>query len=99
MTTTNSLGHVVERFLLGFAGSTLVVAPPALSWYDVSVYQPSEVQVASFGFGVVLVVVWALSIYACTRETEPHLWGPVLKGAGLPAVLVAIGQVGQIVIK
>jgi hypothetical protein len=100
MTSTNSRWHILERAGLGFLGSTLVSAPAALNWFfSFTVHQLPQLVAAQISFGIVLIIGWVLGFYFTAREPEPHLYGCLVKAAGLPGLILAIGHGLQIAVQ
>ncbi len=96
MLSTNSKAHIAIRSGLGFCGATIVVLPPLLNWMDAT--DPlNATKWVVWGYGVTLMITWVLSICITAWEPERHWWPCFLKSVGLPAVLISLGSLSQVV--
>ena len=91
------MGSILDRVLLGIAGSSMVSVPPILNWWHANVSQVQEVQLTQFGAFAILVIGWFLGFYFTVREPETHLLGYFMKSAGLPGSVIAFGHGLQLV--
>ena len=59
------MGSILDRVLLGIAGSSMVSVPPILNWWHANVSQVQEVQLTQFrglrNFGYWLVLGFCIS--------------------------------------
>jgi hypothetical protein len=77
---------------LAVLGASLVMTPAAAAWLSHPFSLFSEVRNTQIAGGAALLIVWLLSVYLATKEKEQHALGCVLKAAGLPGLLLAVGQ-------
>jgi hypothetical protein len=76
MTTTNSWGHIVERFFIGLVGTSIPTAGPMASWMEANVtWTAAWPQVTQAGTGITFVLLWMAALFLATREPEPHFYG------------------------
>ena len=96
MTSTHSKTDIAIRIGVGFSGATIVVLPALLNWMDAT--DPLNAsKLAPWGYGVTLVITWVFSICITTMEPERHWLPCLLKSIGLPALLISLGSLSQVV--
>lgn len=96
MTSTHSTIDIAKRAGVGFSGATIVVLPALLNWMDAT--DPLNANsMAVWGFGVSLVITWIFSICITASEPERHWFPCFIKSIGLPALLISLGSISQVV--
>ena len=87
---------IAIRIAVGFAGATIVVLPAFMSWWDAN--DPLNAsKLAVWSYGVTLVIVWVFSVGITGWEPEKHWLPCLLKSIGLPALLISLGSLSQVV--